>query len=351
MRFKSITILLVLASLIITSCKKDAKISVSCDRDSRGNYIIKWEVYPKGAHDRVSIYMSDNDSDFSEPPVLVADINDYVANIESKDSLRRKFFRLKVGNSFSDIVTNRHFKLENVQNFRDLGGYQGVDGKRVKWGKIFRSGDFADANEEDLKVLENLHIKTIIDLRELEEYEEYPDVFKGKNMVHIPINVGNRAYIRDKIIDGSFLRGDAIIYTQDMYKSIAENHTEELKAVFDILCDPNNYPVVFHGHLGKDKTGFISALLLNTLGVSDEDIRDDYLMSNSCIFEQQVIGEAKFLPEQMQEAATVICKVNMTYLDYAKACIERDHGSVEEYMNTKIGLSPEKVNKLHRILE
>lgn len=340
-----------LASLITTSCKKDTKISVSCDRDSKGNYIIKWEIYPKLTHDKVNIYMSDNDSDFSEPPILVADINDYVANIEAQDSLRRKFFRLKVGNSFSDIVTNRHFKLDNIQNFRDLGGYQGEDGKRVKWGKIFRSGDFADATDKDLEVLKNLHIKTIIDLRESDEYENYPDQFKAPNMIHIPINVGNRAYIRDKIIDGSFLRGDAIIYTQDMYKSIVENHSEQLNAIFDLLCNPDNYPIVFHGHLGKDKTGLVSALLLNSLGVSDEDVRDDYLMSNSYIYEQQVIGEARFLPERMQEAATVICKVNMTYLDYAKACMERDHSSVEEYMNIEVGLSPEKMKKLHKILE
>lgn len=351
MNLKSVTILFVLVSFITTSCKKDTKITVSCDRDGRGNYIIKWEVYPKLTHDKVSIYMSDNDSVFSEPPILVADINDYVARVESQDSLSRRFFRLKVGNSYSDIVTNRYFKLDNVQNLRDLGGYQGKDGKRIKWGKIYRSGDFSEATGEDIKALQNLNIKTVIDLRELDEYEDHPDLFQAPNMIHIPISTGNRAYIRDKIIDGSFLRGDAIIYTQDMYRSIVENHTAELKEVFDILCNSDNYPVVFHGHLGKDKAGVVSALLLKSLGVSDDDVREDYLMSNSYIYEQQVIGEAKYLPEKMQEAATVICKVNMTYLDYAKACMKRKYNSVEEYMSTQVGLSPDKVKALNNLLE
>lgn len=334
----------------MAGCSPNAKISFSCDRDKKGNYVIKWEVYPKVSGDKINIYMSDNDSIFAEPPTLITDVDDYVAQIYLEDSLQRKFFRLKVDNSFSGIISNRFFKLDNIQNFRDLGGYYTNDNKQLKWAKIYRSGDFSDITNRDYSTLQGLGIKTVIDLREPADYGAYPDLYRGDNMIYLPIASGNRAYIRDKIIDGSFLRGDAIIYTQDMYRTIIEDYADTYAKLFDILCDENNYPVAFHGHLGKDKTGLASYFLLKALGVSSETIEEDYLFSNRCIFEHQVIGEAKYLPEKMQEAATVICKVDISYLDYAEACIISENGSVEAYMEKKLKLTPEKIEKLKKIL-
>ena len=339
------------STLAVTAgCSEKPEISFSCDRDKSGNYLLKWEVSPKDVADKISIYMSDNDSVFSEPPVLVANINDYVANISVQDSTSRKYFRLKVNNTYSGIISNHYFRMDNVQNFRDIGGYFAGGDIQVKWGMIYRSGDFSTLTNKDYEILNRLGIKSVIDFREEEERFGNPDLFIGEQLFLMPINSGNKTYIRERVLDGSFYRGDAIVFTQDMYKALIEYSAERYADFFDLLCDEKNYPIVFHGYLGKDRTGLASYFLLRALGVPDDTNQDDYLFSNSCISEQQVMGEARFLPERMQEAATVICKADLSYLEYAKIWMINLNGSVEDYMTERLRLTPEKRAKLREIL-
>lgn len=294
--------------------------------------------------------MSDNDFNFDEPPVLQTNINDYVANIPTCDSIGRHFFRLKVDKTFSGIISNRVFNTDSIQNFRDVGGYFNTKGQQVKWGKVFRSGELSEMTAKDTKMLDALKIKTIIDFRDHEETSQYPTVYEAQNLIHIPIYTGNRAYVREKIIDGSFYRGDAIIFTQDSYKILVEDYSEEFSRFFEILCDESNYPILFHGYLGKDRVGLAGFYLLNALGVSNRVKEEDYLLSNYCIAEEQVMGEARFLPERMQEAATVVCKANISYLNYAKTCMINKSGSVDDYMTNELKLTKDKRDKLKRIL-
>lgn len=351
MRINDITKLLVFSTLIASAgCTKKPEISFSCDRDKVGNYILKWEVFPENVADKISIYMSDNDSIFAEPPVLVTSINDYVANIPAQDSISRKFFRLKVKNTYSGIISNHYFRMDKVQNFRDAGGYYTSDGSQIKWGMVYRSGDFSTLTSKDYQTLDGLQIKTVIDFREEEERLANPDLFRGANFISLPLSSGNRGYIRERVLDGSFYRGDAIVFTQDMYKSLIEYSADKYAELFDILCDENNYPIAFHGYLGKDRTGLATYFLLRALGVPEDTNQDDYIFSNSCISEQQVMGEARFLPERMQEAATVICKADLSYLNYAKTWMINLNGSVEEYMNERLRLTTEKRKKLREIL-
>jgi len=294
--------------------------------------------------------MSDNDSSFPEPPVLDTSINDYVANIPTGDSIGRHFFRLKVDKTFSGIISNRLFNTDSIQNFRDAGGYFTSEGKQIKWGKVYRSGELSELTTKDTKILDALKIKTIIDFRDHEEILQYPDNYQARRTVHIPVYTGNRAYVREKIIDGSFYRGDAIIFTQDTYKTLVEDFSAEFAQFFDILCDEGNYPILFHGYLGKDRVGLASYYLLHVLGVSNSLNEEDYLLSNSCIAEEQVMGEARFLPERMQEAATVVCKANISYLNYAKSCMANKSGSIDDYMTNELKLTEDKREKLRQIL-
>lgn len=349
---KDITSFFILSSLLITTgCTKHPDIYFYCDRDKDGgNYVLKWEVSPTNPEDKIKIYMSDNDSVFLEPPTAETMVSDYVARIPVQDSISRKFFRLKVNKTFSGIISNHVFKMDNMQNLRDLGGYFTKEEKQVKWARVFRSGDLSEITSRDYKIIESLGIKTIIDFRDVDEYENFPDLYTAPNMVHLPIASGNRAYIRDKILDGTFYRGDAILFTQDMYRSMVENYSDEFARFFDILCDPNNYPILYHGYLGKDRTGLASYFLLRALGISNEANEDDYLLSNLYISEQMVMGEARYLPEQMQEAATVVCKADRSYLRYAISCMENKSGSVDKYMEQELKLTEAKKAKLRKIL-
>ncbi|HCO67296.1 MAG TPA: hypothetical protein DIT04_06015 [Dysgonomonas sp.] len=336
--------------LMAAGCSQEPSISFFCESDRAGNYILKWEVSPKDDDDEIKIYMSKDDAGFQEPPVLTTSVNDYVATIPTGDPIGRHFFRLKVNKTFSGVISNRVFKTDSVQNFRDLGGYNTVTGKQVKWGRLYRSGELYELTGKDKNMLDALGIKTVVDFRDHEERLQYPDDYQAQKIIHIPMYTGNRAYVREKIIDGTFYRGDAIIFTQDTYKTLITDYSEEFAQLFDILCDEANYPVLIHGYLGKDRVGLASYILLYVLGVSNAVNEDDYLLSNSNISEEQVMGEARFLPERMQEAATVVCKVNLSYLNYAKTCMINKSGSIDNYITNELKLTEDKKEKLRQIL-
>lgn len=55
--------------------------------------------------------------------------------------------------------------LAGVRNFRDVGGLPTVDGRRVRYGRLFRSGHLAHATAEDRAFLTSLGLHTIFDFR------------------------------------------------------------------------------------------------------------------------------------------------------------------------------------------
>jgi len=68
------------------------------------------------------------------------------------------------------VVSRIH--LEGQPNFRDLGGYETDDGRRVKTGEIYRSGELSHLTDEDIAALEGLQIRTVVNLLLPEEIEK-----------------------------------------------------------------------------------------------------------------------------------------------------------------------------------
>ncbi len=64
---------------------------------------------------------------------------------------------------------NRHVPLNGQPNFRDLGGYAAKDGRTVKWGRVYRSGELSQLSNDDVGTLGGLGIKAVVDLRSPEE--------------------------------------------------------------------------------------------------------------------------------------------------------------------------------------
>ncbi|MCJ7754110.1 MAG: tyrosine-protein phosphatase [Thermoanaerobaculales bacterium] len=56
----------------------------------------------------------------------------------------------------------RHIVLDGQPNFRDLGGYETTDGRTVKWGQVFRSGELPRLSDDDMATLEELEISTVV---------------------------------------------------------------------------------------------------------------------------------------------------------------------------------------------
>src|SRR5277367_5117220 len=68
----------------------------------------------------------------------------------------------------------RMIPLQGGRNFRDLGGYTTVDGRRIRWGRVFRSGAISYLTDRDHEYLKPLGIRTVCDLRSPRERQREP---------------------------------------------------------------------------------------------------------------------------------------------------------------------------------
>jgi len=74
-----------------------------------------------------------------------------------------------------DTSTDRHVDLEGHPNFRDLGGYETTDGRTVKWGQLYRSGQLPDLTDTEMETLESLHLQTVVTFLLPQEIEQLRD--------------------------------------------------------------------------------------------------------------------------------------------------------------------------------
>jgi protein-tyrosine phosphatase len=81
----------------------------------------------------------------------------------------RMYFFLKPDHGKEREVSIRRLPLEGTPNFRDLSGYETVDGRFVQWGKVYRSGVLTYLTPADLAYLDRLGIQVVCDFRTAEE--------------------------------------------------------------------------------------------------------------------------------------------------------------------------------------
>lgn len=343
----------VVLTMFFFSCfKRKDSISALCERDARNNYVLKWEIYPEPDNtSSLEIYSSDNDTIFPAAPFKTVKADDYIAVIDGPQMAGRMFFRIKTDNTTSGIIANRFFNLDSIHNFRDVGGYYTNDGHQIRWGKLYRSGTLSRMSEKDENELNKLGIKTILDIRSFDSKKSFPKGFLAdKNYVRLPIGDNGFEFISPKIMENRFLRGDAVIFTQDTYRSFTDKYTEQLASFFDYLCDENNYPIAFNCYLGKDQSGIATYLLLRVLDVPSEIAEEDYLLSNIGVKRPLFIDRAEEISESKQEIITMLSNTDLLYLKYGLSCIRKKYGSLDEYMLNDLKLTPEKRKKLQKIL-
>jgi hypothetical protein len=161
--------------------------------------------------------------------------------------------------SFQTARSPRTFKVEGVSNTRDAGGYDTVDGGRMKQGMIYRGGKLEDITANGIVTFHDiLGIKTDLDLRTTGEGGAGVKSPLGDDVKYV--NINGRYYI-----------GAMGISTDEGKLTIAE----EMR----IFVDPANYPVYIHCSLGRDRTGTLVMLLQGLAGVGKSDIMMDYELS------------------------------------------------------------------------
>lgn len=165
--------------------------------------------------------------------------------------------------------------LTGVCNFRGLGGLQTVDDRRVRQGVVFRSAGLCELTPEDVAVISGqLGVKTVIDLRtDIELERDGVGPLKDVRRVQLPL-------IHDDGQGGSDPSRQREGGLAARYLSYLDMAATAVVGALDVLADPNNHPVIIHCSAGKDRTGVMVAMLLDTLRVSEQDIIEDYVRSH-----------------------------------------------------------------------
>ena len=161
----------------------------------------------------------------------------------------------------------RNLDLHDVMNARDLGGLRGSRGF-IPHNRFYRSATLVDASLEDRKVLLSRNITLDIDLRTSAETS-----IKGDRLSHD----GRFGYEHISLLGvgiADWFRSLPAIYVHAL-----DTHQSSFRDVFHAIAAHENGAVLYHCTSGKDRTGMVSAILLDLAGVSREDIVRDYAIS------------------------------------------------------------------------
>ncbi|WP_406828250.1 tyrosine-protein phosphatase [Microbulbifer sp. ARAS458-1] len=257
------------------------------------------------------------------------------------------------------IEHTRVLPLEGGRNFRDLGGYKTADGKTVKWGKLYRSGVLTNLTEGDYEFLSNRDIATVVDFRSSEERSSEPTHWQAGEIDHMTwdyqMMADWEAEFGKVLRKPDFTRQDLVALMDKGYVGLVRQQTPHYKAMFQKLIESDD-ALLFHCSAGKDRTGIGAALILTALGVDRATIEQDYLLTNEVIKNSkhdimQLPEDASEKQRQMYaffaqlppEVRNVLAGVEVSWLESAFAEMERQHGSVEGYIQHALDVDAQEL--------
>lgn len=280
------------------------------------------------------------------------------------------YFVIKAEDFQTQIFSERVIQLDGAINIRDMGGYKTNNGKVTKWGLLFRGDQLSKLTAGDVKLLEKMHLTTIVDYRSdhertLNPNKEIATVKKtyqcdpqssfseaAANAIDLHsenvnlVNALKRGEVDDRYIND---KGENVI--EDYQELITSERAKKAYGkLLSLSTKKENLPLLHHCRGGKDRTGLGSLFLLLLLDVKEEEIIRDYVLTGIIRKER---NQLKY--EQYKELTS-----NKNYLDYLMAMIETREGyikasinkikelydSVDTYMIKHFGLTKAEIDKM-----
>ncbi len=247
------------------------------------------------------------------------------------------------------MLAERVLPLQGVHNFRDYGGYAVEAGGKLRTGLLWRSAHHQDASPADLTTIDKLGIETIVDLRGDDERAAHPckraDGFNARVLFADGQTAGLAPHLQAAggTIDNETARARMIdTYAAMPYRPVL---VSTLRLYVAALAE-YDAPSLVHCVAGKDRTGFAVAIVHRLLGVHEDDIMHDYLLTNSAGKIEERIAQggdiirARYGAVIPDEAVRTLMSVNPIFLDAALATVRRDHGDIASYAESVLNLTP-----------
>lgn len=341
--------LLLLGVFLSSYVSQSYEVQSVCEVTDVYNYIVKWEVAPLMDGEVVIYSSSDPDKFDMRHPVARENISKGRSDIVIKGSLNRRYFLLCFPDDVQTIVGVRCQNFASVENFRDMGGYQNNDRRSMKWGKLYRSGYLDSISAIDAKRIARMKVRTLIDLRHKHLTPTISSYTGIQHYYSLPIR-SSRPDPLPLIFCQKFKRGDAILFMQDIYQDMLFVNTDNLRQIFELLQDEENYPLIISCLYGNVQTSMVIALIMAAIDVPEPTIIDDYIMSNKYFDMRSIATVAATLPLESQDAITSMMISDERYLNSAFQLIKRKYGSINEYLEKELGVDEAARNRLKKIL-
>ena len=238
--------------------------------------------------------------------------------------------------------------IKSVLNFRDVAG-DGLllaDGSRMAVGVVFRSGKLAPLSSADRKKLVDAGLSDIYDLRTPAVISRTPDpAIKGAerheaNIFAVrasdPVRPGNEAEARThmRTVNRNFVAKPA--------------QREAIASVLESIADDNG-PVLIHCTEGKDRTGWISAMLQLVAGADEDAVIEQYLLSNTyreALIDREVAKAKRSGGTRAGQIRRALLQVDASYLQAGLDELKTRFGDLDGYLTEGLGLSEETVETL-----
>ncbi len=218
--------------------------------------------------------------------------------------------------TFKTAESNRFVTIDGVTNTRDIGGYATNDGKTVKQGLLIRGVEmdglvvpsYYVTNDSVDEIMDVFSFACDFDLRE-------PNIHTGSYTSRLGKNVKHQ------------------FYNSPMYGHIFnETYAKNIKRIFSDLADESNYPMYMHCTYGTDRTGTIVYLLQGVLNVSQEDMVNEYALTD--------------LYDDCYATPSSLDVINDGLKKYKGDTIQE---KIVDFLKTDIGVTQKEIDSIRRI--
>lgn len=245
--------------------------------------------------------------------------------------------------------------INNLVNFRDLGGIVNKEGKRLKNNKFLRSGEVVGLSKDERQLLVNKYkLEKIIDFRSMNELLENPDDdILGVTNIHIDLFKDNKEQVSSMENFQSIKTIEGINeLMKNIYKVLisSKESVKGYRRFIDECLSLESGSILIHCFAGKDRTGIGALILLTLLDVDIDEIYKDYLLTNVLRKEanDRLINSSN-LDGIEKEIYEVALTVDKSYLDAVIETTSLKYGTFLEYLKQVYNISEDEIEKLKDI--
>jgi protein-tyrosine phosphatase len=256
-----------------------------------------------------------------------------------------------------------HIDLQGALNVRELSGYVADDGRRLVGGRLFRGDSLHKLVDEDLSVLDKLGVRTVVDFRSPAEIDQggRDRLPAGVERIHLPIDAGDLGQVM-RTVQGNVSGSEQALGEGRSARLMCDLNRQfvadpQVRAAFAaalrLIAAPERGPLLFHCSAGKDRTGWMAAVVLTALGVPRGDVIADYLASNDYIWSSYRVWFADAVASGKIadiEPVRELLQQDPSYLAAAFDEVEARYGDFDRFLTDGLEFSAADRERLRRTL-